>query len=277
MGNPLDSGQAMGESALIATSFAACVIPVAWSCAGEMYKMAGDPGAMFDAGQAWLDVAGKLGDAVTANENLTNSIGGTGWTGSDYDAFIEKAAHLSQELMVSQVFAVTVGIAMITMAVALMVSAIVMLVMGLALAAHAVAILVAAATVVGFLGPVEALEFEAEIFAINCEAGLMSMDGMLSGLSATLGGSIIALLGADVATQAALGDGEALGNLVQGTVDGLGTIAAGLTAAFYQRVIGGYMKTPFNNILAQGLGLSDTITGQTIPDILTKPLDQSRN
>lgn len=276
MGNPLDSGQGMGETAIISTSFAACVIPVAWSCAGEMYKMASDPGAMFEAGQEWLSVAGRIGEAVSANENLTNSIGGTGWSGSDYEAFTEKAADLSRQLMVSQVFAITVGIALITMAVALMVAAVTMMIMGLAMAAQAVAILVAAASVVGFLGPVEALEFEAEVFAINCEAGLMSMDATLSTLSATLGSAIGALLAVDVGTQLALGDSQALADLSQATVDGLGTIAAGLTASFYQRAIGDYMKTPFTSTVVRAIGLSDTVNGESITDVLTKPFDPSR-
>ncbi len=276
MGNPLDAGKGMGETAIISTSFAACVIPVAWSCAGEMYKMASDPGAMFEAGQTWLSVAGKIGEAVTANEDLTNSIGGTGWRGSDYEAFTEKAADLSRQLMVSQVFAVTVGIALMTMAVALMVAAITMMIMGLVLAAQAVAILVAAASVVGFLGAVETLEFEAEIFAINCEAGLMTMDGTLSALSATLGASIGALLAGDVGAQLALGDSQALTDLTQASVDGLGTIATGLTAAFYQRTIGTYMKTPFTSTVIRAIGLGDTVSGQSLPDILTKPFDPSR-
>jgi hypothetical protein len=277
MGSPLDAGQGMAETALISTSFAACVIPVAWACAGEMYQLQCDPGAMFEAGQAWLDVAGTMGDAVQANEDLTNSIGGTGWQGADYEAVVAKAAHLSQELMVGQVFAYTVGIALITMSVALFVAITIMLVMGLALAANAVAILAAAASIIGDFGPVEALELEAEMYALECESSLMEIAEGLTTMSHVLGGTITALLAGDIATQSALGDSQALSDLGQASVDGLGTITTGLVAALYQGQVGKYMKTPYSSTIIRALGLTDTVTGSTIPDRLSKPFDPSRN
>jgi hypothetical protein len=277
MGTPLDSGKGLAEAALLGTSFAACVIPVAWACAGEMYQLQCDPGAMFEAGQAWLEVAGSVGDAVQANESLTNSIGATGWQGADYDAFVAKAAHLSQELMVGQVFAYTVGIALITMAVALFVAILIMLAMSIGLVANAIAIIVAAASVVGWLGPEEALQIEAEMYALECEASLIEVAEGLVTLSHILAGTITALLAGDVATQAALGDTEALGDLTQGTVDGLGTIATGLVAALYQGQVGKYMKTPYTSTLLRALGITDTVTGTTIPDEATKRFDPSRN
>jgi hypothetical protein len=277
MGTPLDSGKGLAEAALLGTSFAACVIPVAWACAGEMYQLQCDPGAMFEAGQAWLEVAGSVGDAVQANESLTNSIGATGWQGADYDAFVAKAAHLSQELMVGQVFAYTVGIALITMAVALFVAILIMLAMSIGLVANAIAIIVAAASVVGWLGPEEALQIEAEMYALECEASLMEVAEGLVTLSHILAGTITALLAGDVASQAALGDTEALGDLVQGSVDGLGTITTGLVAALYQGQVGKYMKTPYTSTLLRALGITDTVTGTTIPDEATKRFDPSRN
>ena len=72
-------------------------------------------------------------------------------------------------------------------------------------------------------------------------------------------------------------DSVALGDLGQATVDGLGTIGTGLIAALYQGTVGKYMKTPYSSIIAQGLGLTDTVTGETIPDKVTKPFDPSRN
>ena len=45
----------------------------------------------------------------------------------------------------------------------------------------------------------------------------------------------------------------------------------------YQGTVGKYMKTPYSSIIAQGLGLTDTVTGETIPDKVTKPFDPSRN
>jgi hypothetical protein len=59
-------GKYIAEGALIAITGAACVIPDAWFLAGECFKAQGDPGAIWDAGQAWLDSAGQIGDAITA-------------------------------------------------------------------------------------------------------------------------------------------------------------------------------------------------------------------
>jgi hypothetical protein len=277
MGSPLDSGKGLAEAALLGTSFAACVIPVAWACAGEMYQLQCDPGAMFEAGQAWLDVAGSVGDAVQANEDITNSIGASGWQGDSYDAFVAKAAHLSQELMVGQVFAYTVGIALITMAVALFVAILIMLAMSVGLVANAVAVIVAAASVVGWLGPEEAVQLEAELYALDCEASLIEIAEGLTTMSHVLGGTITALLAGDVGIQSALGDTKALSDLGQASVDGLGTITTGLVAALYQGAMGKYMKTPYNSILLRALGITDTVTGTTIPDQVTKKYDTSRN
>jgi hypothetical protein len=276
--NPVSSGKGLAEGALIATSVAASMIPVAWAAAGEMYKMQSDPGAMFEAGEAWLKAAGKIGDAVTANENLTNSIAGTGWEGEDYKAFTDKAADLSRQLMIAQGFAYIVGVALITMAIAIFLAIIVMVVMGAVLAVFAALIFATMASVIGFAGPLEALELDAEMFALECESNLIEMGSTLTSLSHILGGTITAFLAGDVGIQSIfLGNDEALGDLGQATVDGLGTIATGLVAALYQGKVGKYMKTPYSSILAQGLGITDTITGGTIPDKITKPLDKSRN
>src|SRR6266545_3688454 len=117
MGTPLDSGKGLAEGALITASAAACVIPDAWAFVSQTYVAQCDPGAIFAAGEAWLKAAGDLGDAVSAAENVNNSVGGTGWQGSDYTAYCEKVADYIRQMMVAQIFAVTVGIALIAVAI----------------------------------------------------------------------------------------------------------------------------------------------------------------
>lgn len=274
MGNPFDPGKGMAEAALISTSVAACVIPVAWTCAGEMYKMQSDPGGMFTAGQAWLRVADRIGEAVTANESLTNSVTGTGWRGKDSDGFTDKAAQLSRELMVSQVFAYTVGIALMTMASALFASIVVMLTIGVALAAWEVAIVAAVASIIGDFGPAEAMLAEANVFAGECASVLGEVSAGLTTLGAVLAGTITALLAGDVAIQSALGDGQALTDLGQASVDGLGTVLTGLVARVYRDLVGAGMGT---NPIVRAVGLTEVVTDSTISGWATKQFDPSRN
>src|SRR5215470_5552332 len=117
MGTPLDAGKTIAEASLIAITAAACVIPDAWPIAAEAYKIQSDPGGIYQAGLAWLDSAGKLGQALDAAMTINNSIGGSGWEGKDYDAFTGKAADYVRQLMVARIFAYTVGIALIVAAV----------------------------------------------------------------------------------------------------------------------------------------------------------------
>jgi hypothetical protein len=276
MASPLDSGKIIGESALIAVTAAACIIPDAWVIAGEGYKMQCDPGAMYAAGQAWLDSAGKLGDALSAAITVNNSLAGTGWEGADYDAFTEKVADYIRQLMTAQVFAYTVGIAVIVAAVESFMALLVLAAMGLGLSVFAAAILAAAASVIGDFGPVEALEADAALFAVDCEVGLRELDSATNVTDAVLAGGITAFLAGDVAVQVAAGNRAALGDFAQATVDGMGTVLAGLTARVFRNAVGRGMagtvgRGPLNELVT-ALGLVTTFTGSPADD-WTDPID----
>lgn len=277
MGSPLDAGNELAQGALIAIIGAACVIPDAWPIAGEAYKMQCDPGAMFDSGQAWLDSAGKIGEALQAAIDVNNSLAGTGWEGEDYSAFTEKVADYIRQMMVAQIFAYTVGIALIIAAVISFIAIILLAVMGAILAIFAVAILAAMASVVGFLGPVEALELDAALFAVECEIGLRELDAMTALTDGVLAAGIGAFLVGDVAVQLAMGNGDVLGDLAQASVDGIGTIATGLVAKLYQEGVGrgtgvNIGRGPVHTIIT-GLGLSEGFNGGSPLDALDAPLD----
>lgn len=269
----MGAGKVMAESALIATSASACVIPDAWAVAAEMYTAQCDPDAMIDAAQAWFDVAEELGKAISATEDANNAIAGTGWEGKDYDAFTEKAAELSQQMMVDQVFAVTVGIAILTVAIMNYVRIVIMAVMALALTVFAAAILAAIASIVGNLGASEALEAEAAMYALECEVSLIDLDASMRSIDYVLAGTITALLGGDLGMQAAFGNDEVLEELGQATVAGLPTIASGLTAKCYQSVMKAGMGNPGGNIIARAIGLGDTIYGSSFLDRATEGAD----
>lgn len=277
MSSPLDSGKYLAEGALIAITASACVIPDAWYLAGEAYKMQSDPGAIYDAGQAWLDSAGQIGEALTAAIDTNNAIAGTGWEGKDADAFSEKVADYIRELMVAQVFAYTVGIALVVAAITTFISILVLAAMAVGLTIWAGVILAAMASVVGFLGPVEALEVDASLYAVECELSLNELDAATRVTDGVLAAGIGVFLTGDVGVQLAMGDTAVLGDLVQASVDGAGTVAAGLTAALFQNLVGKGIgqsigRTGLNTLLT-AVGISDTVTGSSVVDRGTQGID----
>jgi uncharacterized membrane protein len=269
MGTPLDSGRDLAEAALVTAAAAACVIPDAWGFVSQTYVAQCDPGGIFAAGEAWLKVAGDLGDAVSAAERVNKSVAGTGWHGSDYTAYSEKVAGYIQQMIVGQVFALTVGIALVAIASLLFVRILAMLVMAAGLAVFAAAILAAMASVVGNLGASETLEADASIFAVECEIGMSDLGKAIDAVDNTLAGGIGAFLAGDIALQVAFGDTDALGDLAQASVDGIGTVCAGLTSRFYRDTLAKYMGAPRGNLLLKALGISDVVFGSSVVDRVT--------
>jgi hypothetical protein len=149
-------------------------------------------------------------------------------------------------------------------------------VMAVGLTVFAAAILAAMASVVGFLGAVEALEADAALFAVECEIGLREMDAAMKVTDGVLAGGIAAFLAGDVGVQLAMGNNAALGDLGQSTVDSIGTITAGLTARLFRDALARGMsgtvgRTAFNDVAA-ALGVTFTFTGSPV-DTWTQPID----
>jgi hypothetical protein len=279
MGSPLDAGNEMAAGALIALIGASCVIPDAWPIAGEAFKMQCDPGAMFEAGQAWMDSADQIGQAVQAAIDINNSLTSTGWEGEDQRAFAEKVADYIRQMMIAQVFSYTVGIAIIIAAITSFITIIILVIMGAVLAIFAAFILAALAGV--FTAPVAAeLELNASFFAVECEIGLRELDALTKTTDAVLAGGIGVFLVADVGIQLAMGNEDVLGDLAQGTVDGLGTIVTGLLARVYRDAMGRGIGTnigrgPLQTVIT-GLGLSDILNGEgSFLDRATAPYDNA--
>ena len=77
------------------------------------------------------------------------------------------------------------------------------------------------------------------------------------------------LLAGDVGVQMAFGNEDALGDLGQATVDGLGTICAGLTSRFYRDSLAKFMAVPGGNLFATAVGVGDTVYGSSVVDRAT--------
>ena len=266
----------MAQAGFLMTVAATPLIPVAWACAGTMLPMIGDPDSLYEAGMSWLDAAQELQDALSANIELTNALGAS-WEGTDHDAFTEKAADLSRQLMAAMTLAYVVGVALVLAAVAVMVACLVLFVMGIGFAIWTAAILFAMATVVGNLGPVEAMIINAELWALQCESGLASLNSALGSAFGVIAGTVTAALALDVGLQAiAFGNEEALGDLAQATVLSVPTIAAGLTAKFFTDRVGANMMPPFGNNIVRGLGTLLGATGLDPVGEVTDEIDPSR-
>lgn len=277
--SPVDSGKYIGEGALVAITAAACVIPDAWWLAGEAYAIQGDPGAIWDSGQAWLDSAGQIGEAIDAAIKINNSIGAV-WDGADYTAFVEKNADYIRQLMAAQVLAYTTGVALIVAAIETFVIMLVFAAIGVALAIWAAAILAAIASVVGNLGASEAVEADALLFVVECESIVRTMNAATTVTDGVLAGGIGAVLALDVAFQLGTGNTKVLGELAVATVEGVGTISAGMTAKVLQdkfvKVIGNPIGRTGLTTLLTGLGIGTTVTDTNPVDAATQPVDASR-
>lgn len=277
--SPVDSGKTIVEGAMFAITGAACVIPDAWWLAGECFKAQGDPGAIWDAGQAWLDHAQQIGEAIDAANKINAGIGAT-WSGPDYDAFHDKSVDYLRQLIAAQILSYTTGAALITAAVETFAICLMWGLIGLALGLWAAAILTAMATGVGFLGPVEALEADALLFVVQCETVVRSADGISKGIDAVLAGGIGVLLGGNVIFQLATGNTKVLAELAVATVSGLGTVAAGMTAKVLQDKFVGKAFNPIGRTnlktLLTGLGIGTSATDTNPVDMLTDWFDPSR-
>lgn len=277
--SPVDSGKVIVEGAMFAITGAACVIPDAWFLAGECFKAQGDPGAIWDAGQAWFDHAEQIGQAIDAANRINAGIGAT-WSGADYDAFHEKSVDYLRQLIAAQMLSYTTGAALFTAAVETFAICLMWGVIGVALAIWAAAILTAMATGVGFLGPVEALEADALLFVVQCESVVRSADAATKGIDAVLAGGIGTLLGGNVIFQLATGNTKVLAELGVATVSGLGTIAAGMTAKVLQDKFVNKAYNPIGRTnlttLLTGLGVGTSATDMNPVDKLSDWFDPSR-
>jgi uncharacterized membrane protein len=279
MGTPVDAGQTIANDALYMTTAAAVVIPAAWPVVAEMFIANCDPGAIYAAGEAWLQVAQEIGDARAAADSARSAAAATGWHGVDQAAYDDKAATFATELLGAEMLAAAVGLALVTMAVILFARIVFIMTLAVALDVWAGLIIAAAASIIGDFGPVEALIVSANEFALQCLGWLSEVTEVLLGVEYGFTATIAGIIGGDVAGALLLGDTQALGNLSQATVDGLGTITAGLVARVFRDGVAWGLRKPLGNVvgdpmsvpgtLAKSLGIVDTAAGQTPIDPVT--------
>lgn len=272
--SPVDAGEGIAIGALLGITTAACVIPDAWWLAGECFKAQGDPGAIWESGQAWLDSAEQIGEAIDAANKINAGISQV-WTGDDADAFQQKTVDYLTQLAAAQVLSYTVGVALIAAAIETFIIILMWAAIAVALLIWMGAIIAASWTVVG----AAALEVDAALFVVECEMIVRTADTISKGIDAVLAAGIGLFLVGDIIFNLATGNTKVLGELAVATVEGIGTVAAGMTAKVLQD---GFVGKAFNPIgrtnlitLVTGLGEGLQVTGNNPIDILTDPIDPS--
>jgi len=272
--SPVQSGQELAREALIAASIAAPLIPAAWPCVAIIYAHQCDPGALYDVGQEWFDLADELSAAYDAVEQTAGQLPADQWSGLDRDAFDQKRAEYQSQLMGAMLYALVVGGALVAVATLLFAFILIMTAVANLLALEAALI---AATLAGIVTApaAAALEAEANAFAAEmamflgeCAAGV----ALLSQLAALAVGGGIAV---DVAQQYLSGDKEAFTGLRQATKDGADNIIWGSLSRLERDItaiaIGG--GGPLGAVVARPKGIVDqyypgdgpTVTG-TVKD-----------
>lgn len=278
MGTPVDAGQTIASDALYMSTAAAVVIPAAWPVVAQMFIANCDPGAIYAAGEAWLRVAQEISDARAAADSTRSDAAASGWQGTDQAAYDSKAATFGAELLGAEMLAIAVGIALVTMAVILFARIVFMMALAVILDIWEGLIILAAASIIGEFGAVEALMLSANEFALECLGWMTELGDVVLGVEYGFAATITGIIGGDVAGALVMGDTQALGNLGQATVDGLGTIAAGLVARVFRDGVARGIRLPLGNeggpmswpgTLAKSFGLADTAAGQTPIDPVT--------
>ena len=282
-GTPVDSGQDIANDALYMSMAAAVVIPAAWPLVSMMFVDNCSPGGIYAAGEAWLQVAQELANARAAADAIQSDVAGTGWQGEDQKGYDDKAKTYGLELLGDEILATIVGVALVTMAVLLFARILFMMALAVILDIFLGLIIAAAASIIGDLGATEALMASANEFALEAIGWLKTFDEVVLGVELGFTAGIGAGIGGNVVGALALGDTSELGNLGQATVDGLGTITAGLVSRIFRDTVAKGIKLPLGNAgealpgltqagsaLGKSVGLSDTIAGGTPIDPLTK-------
>lgn len=155
-------------------------------------------GAPFAVGQAadkWFEAADHLGQARAELEELAYSLNADQWSGDDRDAFNEEVRQLAQQIGDAQQFASIVGGCLVAGVVPLGAWPLGCSIVGVIQFANASLFYAAVASIVGNLGPSEALYASGLATSITCNRGLsmgrIALQVILSGAAAVMVGGAI--------------------------------------------------------------------------------------
>lgn len=261
-GNFCTPGNEIAFGALATSTIASAAMPCFWPVTGEIFKLQSNPGALFEAGERWLQAAEHIMEAIQESVELgADTISGW-WEGDAALAYLAKASQYTLQLLADYLLAITTGIALIVSAV---------IVFGLIVLAAAIAVVEAgflAAYLAALAGIITAVGAPANLSAAATLTGTVLLPALTTGTSAAatamtaFGAAIGALTVGNAGAQLLTGNTDAVENLGQATVDTAQISAAGFASLALRNLLAkGMGGTGPLNPLFGGLGLGGTVLG----------------
>ncbi|WP_139978338.1 hypothetical protein [Nocardioides litoris] len=253
MSNPFTSGAEMATTALLTGYVGAATFPAAWPLVSEIFFLQGDPGAMYDAGMAWMDAAEAIADAIHEATDIQAAVAATGWEGTDADAFHERVGEYVTQLTADMLICTTTGVSMIVMATLIFVAVVFVFALSAILAGLAVAYW---AMLAGVVSAPAAAAFWANVQAwcLSILAPVKSMSTAITVTGQGCAAAIGAMLVANLGTQTLTGNPEAWLDAGKATIDSTSTIAAGLGSWAINYGLGKGIKYEFMPFTYVGVG-----------------------
>ncbi|WP_139982607.1 WXG100 family type VII secretion target [Nocardioides litoris] len=179
----------------------------------------GGPFALHESAEMWADAARQLGEARGRLESLVSSLGSDQWSGDDRDAFEVEVQQLALQIGDAQTFAEVVSGTLRAAAIALGVWPVGCTVVGAIQFANASLFYAAVASIVGNLGPSQAVYAQGLASSVLCNRNFSY--GLIA-LKVALGACAAVITGAGVVQaidQGQHGDGDATADLTRAVVD----------------------------------------------------------
>lgn len=229
---------AAAKIAMAEISAAAAVIPAAWPIAQIVYFNQCDPQAMMTAAAKWLDMFDQLSMVKNDVDDARGQTTPAQWTGDDRASFEGYVDKYQTQLFMTQMVSITVGTTVMIVSGMLLILIIAYTVLSTILFAFAAFIVAAGATVVGAPAAASAM-VTANTIAVEGGVLLRGLIKVIEGVSTAGAATIGLMLAGNVGARLGTGDVDALGDLLQATVDGTDNVVMGFLSKF-ERDFAGY-------------------------------------
>ena len=212
-------------AAQVMVNFADCWSPMTEEISSVMGNGTGGPFALGEGADKWYGAASGLQEAQQSLTELTEGLPRDYWYGEDRDHFDTEIRNLAAELGDSHNYALAVAITLTALTVPIGAWPILCDGIGVIEAANATAFYVAAASVVGDLGPSEALFAEGEAVTATCLAVINTSMAILISLMAAATEAIVVSDALDIEAQTSHGDKGIAAEFGKAVVDSAGEVA----------------------------------------------------
>jgi hypothetical protein len=179
----------------------------------------GAPFAVGQAAEGWFDAAGHLGRARARLEELAYSLSSDQWSGDDREAFMAEVRQLAQQVGDAELFAQIVGFSLVGATFGLGFWPLGCTFVGVLQFANASLFYAAVASIVGNLGPSEAIYAQGLATAVTCNRNLALGARLLNYALLAAAGGIVGGALLNAGQQESHGDDDAWADLSRATVE----------------------------------------------------------